>query len=94
MTVTSRKYFTDWFVANGINKDWGFDFTILSQEDVIVQVRTGLDDTTIVEYTTDLGFFPADDFASGTVRYPVLGAAVPTGKYVRLPYRDWETDLS
>ena len=84
MTVTSRKYFTNWFVANGVNKDWSFDFTILAQEDVVVQVRTGTDDTTIVEYTTDLGFFPADDFASGTVRYPVLAAAVPVGQQVRL----------
>jgi hypothetical protein len=84
MTVTSRKYFTDWFVANGVNKDWGFDFTILKQDDVVLLIRDGTDDTTIVEVTTDLGFFPADDFASGTVRYPVLAAALAVGKQVRI----------
>lgn len=84
MTVTSRKYFSDWFVANGVNKDWGFDFTILSQDDVIVQVRDGTDNTTIVDYTTDLGFYPADDFGSGTVRYPIVGAALAVGKQIRI----------
>lgn len=84
MTVTSRKYFSDWFVANGVNKDWGFDFTILSQDDVIVQVRDGTDNTTIVNHTTDLGFYPAEDFASGTVRYPIVAAALAVGKQVRI----------
>lgn len=84
MTVTSRKYFSDWFLANGINKDWGFDFTILSQDDVVMLVRDGTDDTTIVEHTTDIGFFPAEDFATGSVKYPVFAAALPVGKQVRI----------
>lgn len=84
MTVTSRKYFTDWFVANGALKDWGFDFTILSQDDVVVLVRDGTDDSSIVEYTTDLAFYPSADFSSGTVRYPVVAAALPAGKQVRI----------
>lgn len=84
MTVTSRKYFTDWFVANGVTKDWGYDFTILSQADVVIQVRDGTDNTSIVEYTSDFGFFPQASFTAGTVRYPVIADALPVGKQIRI----------
>lgn len=84
MTVTSTKYYTDWYVANGVTQDWDYDFTILSKSDIVVQVRTGLDNNAVVEYTTDLEMYADESLGFGHVRYPVLGAPVPTGKYVRI----------
>lgn len=84
MTVASEAFFTDWFLADGVTKDWPYDFGIISSTHVRVLVRDGTDDTTVVEYNSGFSFFPAADYGSGVVRYPATGSALAAGKQVRI----------
>lgn len=84
MTVASEAFFTDWFLADGVTKDWSYDFGIISSSHVRVLVRDGTDDTTVVEYNSGFSFFPAADYGSGVVRYPATGSALAVGKQVRI----------
>lgn len=85
MTVVTTTFYTDWVAADGFNKNWSYDFTIFNLDDVIVQVRDGTDDSTIVEYTSGASLVPNDDtFEGGYVVYPVSGLALANTKQVRL----------
>lgn len=84
MTVSTITFFTDWSPANGANKNWSYDFQIPDGASVRVQVRTGTDDNTIVEYTDDFELFPNGDGDSGYVVYPSAGAALAAGFQVRI----------
>lgn len=85
MTVPTNVFYTDWLVANGVNKNWGYDFPIFVASDARVQVRDGTDDSTIVEYTNGFTLNPTeDDFSEGYILYPSVGAALAVGKQVRI----------
>lgn len=92
MTVQSTVFFTDWLVANGVNKDWPYVFSLFDKTTVVVQVRIGLAGA-ITEYTSDLDLYPTDD-TEGYVKYPVAGAAVANGNYVRIVRRVPYTQLT
>lgn len=84
MTINTQQFFTDWYTANGANKNWGFDFTIQRLGDAYVQVRN---DTTGVITDYDSGFniiWSSPDLSMGTVVYPASGAAVAAGNSVRV----------
>ena len=85
MTVYSNTSYTDWLNADGTNKNWSYDFTIFSVDDVIVQVRDTGDDASIVEYTTGFSFTPVDEnYTGGYVTYPASGTALAATKQVRI----------
>ena len=43
MTVSSTDFMTNWLAANDVNKNWPYDFTILSSDDVVVQITSEAD---------------------------------------------------
>lgn len=83
MTVSTTTYFTDWSPANGVNKNWSYDFNIGGEDEVQILVRNGTDDTTIVVHTDDFQLFRLDEDA-GYVVYPAAAAAIPAGKQIRI----------
>lgn len=85
MTVSSTTFFTDWYPADGVNKNWSYDFLIYLAADVIVQVRDGTDDDTIVEFTSGFNFLPdTTDYTGGFIQYPASGPALANTKQVRI----------
>lgn len=80
MTVFSLVFRTDWYAANGLNKDWSYDFALI-EEAVVVEVKDA--DGDITTFENNFTFFPTDD-SSGFVRYPAVGDALATGNSVRI----------
>lgn len=82
MTVPTLTSFTDWLVADGVNKDWPYSFSLLSASDLYIQVREGLEGD-IDNYTSNYSYLPTDD-NSGYIRFPLDSAALAAGFYVRI----------
>lgn len=80
MTVFSLVFRTDWMAADGLNKDWSYDFALI-EEAVVVEVKDA--DGAITTFENNFTFFPTDD-SSGFVRYPAVGDALATGNSVRI----------
>lgn len=90
MTVATDKFFSDWYTADGVNKNWGFDFIIQLSTDAYIEVRN---DTTNESMIYESGFsvvWNSSNLSSGYVTYPASGPAVAVGNSVRvvrdLPY--------
>lgn len=84
MTVSTTVYFTDWSAANGVNKDWSYDFNIGDETEVQVLVRDGTDDTTIQVFVDNFQLTKIGDGDEGFVTYPVADSALAAGKQVRI----------
>jgi len=87
MTVTITSSETAWQAGNGSNKNWNFNFPLPNATALIVQVANSgspaLDAWT--EYTTNFEVvYTNADKTAGYVVYPSAGAAVVSGKYVRI----------
>jgi len=93
MTVANNDYFTDWVQANGANKNFSYDFTVFTDSSLTVEVRAGLDGA-ITQYTDNFNMYPAADFGSGYVQYPVTGAAISAGNWVRIVRQVTYTQLT
>lgn len=86
MTINSTEYRTDWLLADGANKEWPYDFSILSSADLFLETRSGADGA-ISEVTSNISFFPSADFTEGYVVYPAAGAALAAPMQVRVVRR-------
>lgn len=84
MTVESTAFYTDWYLANGTNKTWNYDFAILAESNITILVRDGTDDSTSVKYTNGFSFNPNSDYSAGTITFPATGDALAAGKQLRI----------
>lgn len=84
MTVESTAFYTDWYLANGANKTWNYDFAILAESNITILVRDGTDDSTSVKYTNGFSFNPNSDYSAGTITFPATGDALAAGKQLRI----------
>lgn len=84
MTVESTAFYTDWYLANGANKIWNYDFAILAESNITILVRDGTDDSTSVKYTNGFSFNPNSDYSAGTITFPATGDALAAGKQLRI----------
>lgn len=84
--IESTESFTDWVAADGVNKDWSYDFTILAAGDAYIQYKNGADGV-VSETQVDVSFFPDADYAGGYLKYPVAGTALANTYFVRVVRR-------
>lgn len=84
MTVSSTTFYTDWSAADGVNKNWSYDFQIDSSSDVQVLVRDGEDNDSVVVINSNINFIPIGEGDEGYIVYPVSGDPLPSGKQVRV----------
>ncbi len=80
MTIFSLASRTDWLAANGVNKDWSYNFS-LEEAEVVVEVRDAAG--VITQFVSNFEFFPTDD-SEGFIRYPAVGSALAAGNDVRI----------
>lgn len=86
MTVVSTSTYTDWYDADGVNKNWPYDFSIFSKDDVVIEYTTDVTNPLAYATITDNRIItPANkDYSSGFVTYPVVGTALSEGTFVRV----------
>ena len=83
MTVETTTYYTAWQSANGANKNWAYNFPILSDDSVVVHVRDTSAPEIITEYRSNFTRVEIDG-NNGTIIYPATGAALSNTKQVRI----------
>jgi hypothetical protein len=86
MTVTSTVFVTDWFTADGVNRNWPVNFAVFDLASVIVEIAyTEEEKTAPQEITGNIQLVPtAEDFSSSYVVYPSSGTAVASGVFLRI----------
>lgn len=82
MTVHTDKFFTEWVAADGVKTQWSYNFTVFTEDTMIVQIRPGLDGI-IVDHTANFSFHPTND-NEGYIVYPEAGVPVESGNWIRL----------
>lgn len=83
MTVETITYFTEWQDANGVNKNWVYNFPMPDNDSVVVLVRDVADPLIIARYTENFTRVEVDT-NNGTIIYPAIGAALGSSKQVRI----------
>jgi hypothetical protein len=86
MTVISTVFVTDWFTADGANRNWPVNFAIFDLTSVTVELAyTEEDKEAPIKITGNIQLIPlSEDFSSSYVVYPSSGVAVSTGAFLRV----------